>query len=255
MDLQMPGKLATGYTSRSQQARIVTEAWGARDLYCPNCRAVGISQTPPNKAAVDYVCLTCRCEFQLKAKTTAISATIRDGAYATMIAKIRADETPNFVLMRYAWPEWQVRDVLLIPSFAFPESAVIQCKPLKPTAKRAGWVGCNISLTQIPVEARIKVVSAGVETAAADVRSQYAKLKPLREIRSPARGWMLDVLGCVRRLGKVEFTTTEAYFFADELSRLHPNNRHVREKIRQQLQDLSHLGLLHHISRNHWRIP
>ncbi|MGD0253732.1 MAG: hypothetical protein ABSC01_13675 [Verrucomicrobiota bacterium] len=43
--------------------------------------------------------------------------------------------------------------------------------------------------------------------------------------------------------------------FTRELERLHPDNRHVRDKIRQQLQVLRDLGLLLHIERGVWRLP
>jgi hypothetical protein len=32
---------------------------------------------------------------------------------------IREDRTPNLLLMRYALATWEVRDLLLIPSFMF----------------------------------------------------------------------------------------------------------------------------------------
>ena len=43
-------------------------------------------------------------------------------------------------------------------SFAFPPSAIIKRKPLSPTARRAGWVGCNFDSSRIPAEARIWLV-------------------------------------------------------------------------------------------------
>jgi type II restriction enzyme len=52
-----------------------------------------------------------------------------------------------------------------------------------------------------------------------------------------------------------EFTTAEVYIFERELEKLHPDNRHVRNKIRQQLQVLRDLGLLLHIERGVWRLP
>jgi type II restriction enzyme len=61
--------------------------------------------------------------------------------------------------MRYALATWEVRDLLLIPSFIFLESAVIKRKPLAATARRAGWVGCNFALNRVPAEARIAIVT------------------------------------------------------------------------------------------------
>ena len=51
-----------------------------------------------------------------------------------------------------------------------------------------------------------------------------------------------------------EFTTADAYAFTRELEKLHPDNRHVKEKIRQQLQELRDRNLLLHIGRNCWRL-
>jgi hypothetical protein len=51
------------------------------------------------------------------------------------------------------------------------------------------------------------------------------------------------------------FTTTDVYAFERELEKLHPDNRHVRDKIRQQLQVLRDLGLLLHVERGVWRLP
>jgi len=45
----------------------------------------------------------------------------------------------------------------------------------------------------------------------------------------------LDVLNIVRPLDKTEFSLAEVHGYTDELRRLHPENRHVHDKIRQQL--------------------
>jgi len=52
-----------------------------------------------------------------------------------------------------------------------------------------------------------------------------------------------------------EFATAEVYAFTSELEKLHPDNRHVRDKIRQQLQVLRDMGLLIHLGRGEWRLP
>ncbi|MEY4387712.1 MAG: hypothetical protein RLY20_2995 [Verrucomicrobiota bacterium] len=63
----------------------------------------------------------------------------------------------------------------------------------------------------------------------------------------------MEVLSAVRALGRAEFTTAEAYAFAPQLAQLHPENRHVRDKIRQQLQVLRDAGLLRHVERGRWQ--
>jgi len=296
MNLSMTGALAAAYHSGAQRARVVTEAWARSQLYCANCDSSSLGETPANNRAIDFVCPRCRAPFQLKAKHSALGETVTDGAYTAMVAAIREDRTPNLLLMRYALATWEVRDLLLIPSFMFSESAVIKRPPLLSTARRAGWVGCNIALNRVPAEARIFLVrttvceprnaavpaagSSGVPprertrsetprkpadadacatntviTSPEEVRAKYKRVKPLENISVTQRGWTLDVLNAIRRLGKTEFTTADTYAFTRELERLHPDNRHVRDKIRQQLQVLRDLGLLLHVERGIWRLP
>lgn len=62
------------------------------------------------------------------------------------------------------------------------------------------------------------------------------------------------MLNIVRGIGRSEFTLAEVYAFADTLRRLHPQNRHVEEKIRQQLQRLRDLGFLEFVGRGNYRL-
>ena len=147
-----------------------------------------------------------------------------------------------------------MKNLLLIPSFAFPVSAIVRRNPLSSTARRAGWVGCNIALNRIPEDARIHVVTERRIAPADEVRAKFRRVKPLAGIEATQRGWTLDVLNAIRTVGTTEFTTDDAYKLIPQLQQLHPDNRHVREKIRQQLQVLRDSGLLTHVSRSRWRI-
>jgi type II restriction enzyme len=126
-----------------------------------------------------------------------------------MMNAIRHDETPNFYFMQYELATWRVKNLLLVPSFAFPPSAIIKRKPLSSTARRAGWVGCNIALSRIPIEARIAIVTESSISPESNVREKFRRVKPLKEISVTQRGWTLDVLNAIRRLGKTSFTTAD----------------------------------------------
>ena len=206
----MTGELAAAYTSGAQRARVVTEAWARSQLYCANCDSSSLGETPANNRAIDFVCPRCHAPFQLKAKSSSLGETVTDGAYTAMLAAIREDRTPNLLLMRYALPSWEVRDLLLIPSFMFPESAVIKRKPLAATARRAGWVGCNIDLRRIAPEARIPIIAGSSPTEPAQVRARYDQLKPIREIKTAQRGWTLDVASAKRSSRTKTFTPLTA---------------------------------------------
>ena len=84
---------------------------------------------------------------------------------------------------------------------------------------------------------------------------KFIRVKPLKELSVKERGWTLEVLNGVRSLGKQEFTNGDAYTLAERLEQLHPDNRHVRDKIRQQLQVLRDAGILIHVSSGVWKLP
>jgi len=168
---------------------------------------------------------------------------------------ILEDRTPNLSVLHYDLDTWAVRTVLLVPHFAFALSAVERRKALAPTARRAGWAGCNILLDKIPVHARIPIVNQGTPQTPREVRSCYNRLRPLEKLQVEKRGWTLDVLQLVQSLGKLEFTLADVYAHADVLAKLHPNNAHVRDKIHQQLQVLRDLGLLEFLAPGSYRLP
>lgn len=56
--------------------------------------------------------------------------------------------------------------------------------------------------------------------------------------------WEKDVFQCLLKLSSDVFTLQEVYSFERHLSRLHPNNRNIKAKIRQQLQYLRDIGLI-----------
>jgi type II restriction enzyme len=190
--------------------------------------------------------------FQLKSQSSPIRDRIVDAAYSAMMRAIREDRTPNLYALHYSRIVWQVQNLILIPHFAFSASAIEARKPLAPEARRAGWIGCNIVLKNIPPDAKIQLISEGVPVPSHLVRESFHRLQPLKEISPKERGWTLDVLRVVRSLGKKEFSNSDIYTFESQLEHLHPNNRHIRDKIRQQLQVLRDRGFLAQAQRGVW---
>lgn len=242
MNLQCRAELAAAYKSGSQIARVLTEEWCARELYCPACTSDRLSPSKVNAPAIDFVCPECRQLFQLKSLKNWNPKKIVDAGYESMLRSIRADDIPNLLVLQYS-VDWLVRNLLLVPRFFFSESAIEKRRPLRPQARRAGWVGCNILLGQIPIDGKIAMVSAGLPVPPDRVRDEFARTRGLAKIPPSVRGWALDVLNVLRRLGKAQFTLKDVYKFENELQASHPNNHNVRPKIRQQLQVLRDLGL------------
>jgi type II restriction enzyme len=243
MDLQCSLDLATAYKAGPQIARVLTEAWCARELYCPACRSMRLLPSKVNTPAIDFSCPECRQLFQLKSSRKWNPNKIVDAGYKSMLNAIRTDSVPNLLVLHYS-ADWRVQNLLLIPRFFFSESAIEKRRPLSHLARRAGWVGCNILLAKIPIDGKIAMVSAGAAVPQRYVRSEFARISGLARVPPPVRGWTLDVLNSIRRLGKARFSLKEMYAFEGDLQAVHPGNRNVRPKIRQQLQVLRDLGLI-----------
>jgi type II restriction enzyme len=244
MRVEMPLAMAARYKSPSQRARVLSEAWGRQNLYCARCAWPRLQSSPPNTQVVDFVCPTCAASFQLKSQSRAFSRRICDAAYEPMRRAIEENRVPNLLALHYDRLRWTVYSLVLIPSFALTLSSLEKRKPLGSAARRKGWVGCNILLMNIPIDARITMVWRGTPVRPEKAHQDYLRLQPLEEMPHERRGWTLDVLKVVRSLGKAEFSLADVYRCSDELRRLHPQNLHVREKVRQQLQRLRDIGLV-----------
>lgn len=254
MQIRLPGHLASGYKSPSQQARVVTEAWGEENLFCVNCPSPRLQRTPHGTQVIDYICPRCDAPYQLKGRSSPLGGRILDAAYDKMREAVLEGNAPNLLALHYERANWTVRNLILVPFFVFTESAIEKRNPLAPSAERHDWVGCNIVLANLPIDTRIPLVLDGRVLQPQAARKQYQRLRPLQKVRLEARGWRLDVLNAVRKLGREEFTLAEVNQFADELAQLHPRNKHVEEKIRQQLQRLRDLGFLEFVERGRYRL-
>lgn len=168
-----------------------------------------------------------------------------------MIAAVKRNEAPNLLILNYT-SDWSIRALTLIPSVFFTESVLQERSPLGPAARRAGWIGCNILLAKVPVEAKIPLVRGAVVTPPDDVRTQFKQYSRFGSIPWTMRGWTLDVFRIAHELGQ-EFTLEQMYRREQDLLSMHPANRHVRAKIRQQLQLLRDLGFLEFLGKARYR--
>ena len=118
-------------------------------------------------------------------------------------------------------------------------------KPLSQTARRAGWIGCNILLQNIPLSGRIFYIKNKKVENKKYVLEKWKRTLFLREtIKAESKGWILDIMHCIDSLGKKEFALSEMYNFEERLKSKYPDNKHIKDKIRQQLQFLRDKGYL-----------
>jgi len=255
MNLTLDEKVAINYKSTSQKVRVLTEQWVDNYIFCPNCGRLNIDKYPNNQPVADFYCSNCREDYELKSKQDILGTKIVNGAYRTMLERLASSNNPNLFLLNYNLTNLRVINFLVIPKHFFVPEIIEKRKPLALTARRAGWIGCNIILTSIPQTGKIFFVRDGKIKPREKVIVEWKKTLFLREEKEISeKGWLLDVMRCVDKLGKREFALDEVYTFQNELSQLHPENRHIKDKIRQQLQFLRDRGYLDFVSHGYYRL-
>ncbi|MDO9213052.1 MAG: DpnI domain-containing protein [Methylococcales bacterium] len=253
MNLQFDINLAKNYKNNSQIARVLTESWVQENIYCPNCGEISLNEYKNNKPVADFYCISCAEDFELKSKNGRFSPRIIDGAYSTMIERINSDKNPNFFFLTYNKTDWSVNDFAIIPKYFFTTDIIEKRKPLSETAKRAGWVGCHINLTNIPDIGKIFLVKNTSVFKRDAVLDSWRKTVFLKNSSKELKSWTLDILNCIDKIKFNEFKLSDVYKFEAELSLKYPDNNHIKDKIRQQLQILRDKEIIDFKSREVYR--
>jgi type II restriction enzyme len=170
-----------------------------------------------------------------------------------MCERVSSDDNPSLILMNYDQTRLAVTNLFFVPKHFFVSEIIQERKPLTATARRAGWVGCNILLNRIPDAGKIYLIRNSVQIAKKYVLDQWKATAFLREQEGPARGWLLEVMKCVDLIGRREFDLAEVYSQEGVLHALYPGNQNVRPKIRQQLQVLRDKGYIEFLGRGRYR--
>ncbi len=254
--MQLPtgdASLADKYSSASQRARVVTEAWIKSYGYCLACESDKLLPTTSNTQARDFECDRCGHPYELKSSSSPFRQKVTDGAYASMMKRIQTSTVPSFLLLQYT-ATWNLESLSAIHHVLITPAAIEKRKALAVTARRAGWVGCNILLSGIPPEGRIPLIAGGIMIPKKESRKQFASIERLSGLSASGRGWAAAVLRLLHGMHKERFNTEDAYTLESELSLLYPENRNIRPKIRQQLQVLRDAGLVSFEARGIYRL-
>ena len=254
MELKLPVEIAEGYASGSQRIRVMTEYWVNNSAFCPNCGSA-LSNFENNKPVADFYCRRCSEEYELKSKHGEMGKKIVDGAYFTMIERLNSDNNPNFFFLTYERTTLEIRNFLTIPKYFFVPDIFERRKALNPTARRAGWIGCNIVMSNIPEFGKIFYVQNGIAKSKNEVLGKWNKTEFVKSTHDiEAKGWLLDVLICVERIKKNEFSLDEVYNFEAYLKTKHPLNNNIKAKIRQQLQFLRDRDVIEFVGRGQYKM-
>ena len=252
MEFSLALREASSYKSKSQVARVITEDWLGRNGYCPNCEASQLIQFGANRSVADFYCGSCNEEFELKSERGKnVGLKVPDGAYSTMIKRIESENNPNFFFLSHH--NSYVNNLLVIPKHFFVSSMIEKRKPLGPMARRAGWVGCNISLSHIPEDGKIYFVKNSVYVPNERVREQWNKGIFLEQKKGEAKGWLLEVMRCLDKIQSETFTLNHVYAFERAMQTQFPNNNFIKDKLRQQLQILRDKGYISFLGNGKYR--
>lgn len=99
-------------------------------------------------------------------------------------------------------------------------------------------------LDRIPPDGEIAVIKNGAAIPPTEVRRSFHRFLSLARLSAEGRGWTTLTLAIIRELRKPSFTLNELYDREHRFAEAYPGNRHVRAKIRQQLQVLRNIGVL-----------
>jgi len=242
-----------GYKSNSQRARVATEMWVTRNLYCPACPSPDLEPTPAGHPVADFACPRCGEEYQLKSKRGRLGARITDAAYSEALRATERNAFPHLLLMQYMEVPGPVIDLQAIPGAFITPTTLEPRKALTATARRAGWIGCNIVISDLPQAARVAIITEGYPRPIREVRQDWRKWDFLKARDVSTRTWSNEILKRIEGLGRDEFELDDIYAFEADLTRLFPRNRFIRPKIRQQLQVLRDRGFLEFREKGRYR--
>lgn len=244
MNLNLNLALGDQYKSETQKVRVISEAWTERNAFCCSCGGTLI-RDQNNARVLDFTCVRCQSEFELKSTRGKFSKKLPDGAFNAMIERLSDASSPNFFFLAYDFQSYRVTNFFAVPTYFLDETVIEKRKPLGPHARRAGWVGCNIFMNRIPEAGKVFYVKNSEIIQRSSVIESWKRTAFLqRETNLEARGWALEILRNIQSLNMREFTLQKMYEFEVQLKRRFPRNNFIRAKIRQQLQVLRDAGLI-----------
>lgn len=223
----------------------------AKNMYCPICGHAHVCHFEANRPAADFYCDCCKAEYELKSINGRFGRMINDGAYETMINRITSLNNPNFLFLTHN--DEMVTNLILVPRYFFTPDIIVKRKPLNPSARRAGWVGCNINVSTLPNNGKIYIIEDGNVVDKDLVIRRYADTAKLKTNNLRSRGWLMDTMRCIDAIAGECFCLDDIYSFENILKAKHPDNRFVKDKLRQQLQLLRDKGFIEFLNRGHYR--
>ena len=253
LNAYLHASLQANYKSEAQKIRVLTETWLQENAYCPGCGHQPIGKFANNRPVADFFCPHCHEEYELKSgNRETVASSVADGAYHTMIKRILSDANPNFLFMAYRKSDYSVRQLMLVPKHFITPAMITPRR--KGIAGRPGYIMCSMNISALPASGKIMLIDKAKAIEPENVLKKWQAHLFLRGQKMLRKGWLLAIMKCLDELPNT-FTLTQMYAFENRLKMQFPQNRHIREKIRQQLQILRDQGLLAISGNGHYAKP
>ena len=254
MDLILDKNLIRNYTSNSQKIRVLSESWTEKNVFCPNC-GNKIKNLENNKKVSDFLCENCLENYEQKASQKKFQGKVISSEYNTIIKRLSSKDKPHFFFLHYLVEDYNVNNFFVVPKYFFIPEIIEKRKALSENARRKGWVGSYILFSKIPESGKIYYIENGKKFSKEEIVAKWQKISFLKQInKSEAKGWILDIMNCIDSLNKKEFSLQDVYNFENDLKIIHPENKHIRDKIRQQLQFLRDKNYLDFIGKGTYKL-
>ena len=250
MNLSLEKYINDVYKSSSQKIRAMSEPWYLDNGYCVRCLS-SLTQFENNSPVADFYCSNCKEEFELKSKQGMVSRKIVDGAYHTMISRVNSNNNPNLIFLNYN-RDLTVKDIIAIPKYFFTENIIEKRKPLSATAKRAGWIGCNILYSEIPEIGKVFLIKNGEIIDRKIIKERWSQTENFKIDDLEKRGWTFEVLKIIDKCTD-NFTLKDVYKYEVKLEKTFTKNNHIKDKLRQQLQILRDKGYIEFLGAGNYR--
>ena len=232
------------YTSKSQIARIETEEWAINNLFCPLC-GNQLKNSSANTKVYDFICSKCNQEYQLKSLSKKIGKKLIGSEYYTFLKALENKTVPNFLIMQYSLENncFTSKEVVFIPKVFITQEIIEKRKPLSESARRAGWTGYNLLFESIPSYGKVFIVKDSKLELKDKILNQSHKILNLYDLDSNKAKWKIEILKILDSLNPL-FTLQQVYDKEVKLKEIFPDNNHIKDKIRQQLQFIRDDGII-----------
>ena len=226
-------KKVKNVNAQKQVIKVLTETWTANNIFCPVCWSA-LDNHKTDKPINDLFCIDCSNDFELKASKWKFTKKLAAGSYQKAIDSIEAKPMHLFVL-KYS-DDFTITNFLVIPKYFFTKQVIIK----RPNAlkSRPNYFMSDIDFSSIPESWKIHYINNWTYKTRTEILKEWQRVRFLDKEKQESKWWIFDIMKCIEKLEKDEFVLQEIYAFESDLKILHPENKNIKAKIRQQLQFL-----------------